>query len=57
VEQGKEIGRIFFHLANMYVDIRFCKIDVVIIGDEGVNLSGPRQGADKDFFSSFIHLC
>ncbi len=57
MEQGKEIGRIFFHLANMYVDIRFCKIDVVIIGDEGVNLSGPRQGADKDFFSSFIHLC
>jgi hypothetical protein len=32
----------------MYVDIRFCKFDVVIIGDKGVNLSGPRHGDDKN---------
>jgi hypothetical protein len=40
VEQGEETSRIFFHLANTYVDVGFCRIGIVVIGDEGVNLSG-----------------
>jgi hypothetical protein len=44
-----------------YGDIGFFKIDgtilgVTILGSEGANLSGARQGNRKDFFPSCKHV-
>jgi hypothetical protein len=31
---------ISFHATNTYVEVGFCKIDIIIIGDNGANFNG-----------------
>ncbi len=50
MDEGEETKKIIFHPTCTYIDIGVWRIDVVIIGDEGDNLNGSRQGNEKYIF-------